>query len=79
VPKTQQTCFKGVFGNFLKVSVAAAPEKNQANQELVSFLAKFFSLPKSRVVIESGLTSRNKQVLLVDVRREIVEKALKDF
>lgn len=65
------------MGDFLKVSVAATPEKNQANLELISFLAQFFSLPKSKVVIKKGLTSRNKEVLLIGVEKEIIEKAFK--
>jgi uncharacterized protein (TIGR00251 family) len=41
----------------LKVAVKAVPEKGKANKEIVKFLGK---LLKKRVVIVSGLKSREK-------------------
>lgn len=46
----------------LRVSVAAPPREGAANKELVSLLAKQFSLKKSEVTIESGGRSRVKLV-----------------
>jgi hypothetical protein len=42
---------------FLKVAVAAPPDKNKANKELVRFLSKEL---KRKVRIKSGLTSKEK-------------------
>ena len=41
----------------LRVDVAAIPDKNKANDELVKFFSK---LLKKKVTIKSGLTSRKK-------------------
>jgi hypothetical protein len=40
----------------------AAPEDGKANVELVSFLAKEFSVPKANIHIAAGLTSPRKTI-----------------
>jgi len=44
------------------VWVKARPEKGRANQALMKILAEYLGLPKSKVKITSGLTSRHKTV-----------------
>jgi uncharacterized protein (TIGR00251 family) len=46
----------------LKVKIAAAPEKGQANEELCAFLAKHFDVPKSSVSVVSGHSTPRKLV-----------------
>ncbi|WKL58052.1 DUF167 family protein [Asticcacaulis sp. ZE23SCel15] len=46
----------------LKVRVKAAPIEGRANAALLAFLAKELNLPKSRLTLLSGDTSRYKQV-----------------
>jgi uncharacterized protein (TIGR00251 family) len=46
----------------LRIKVAAPPREGEANKELVSFLAKRFSVPKREIVVESGEKSRSKIV-----------------
>jgi uncharacterized protein len=46
---------------YLKVAVAAPPDKNKANKELIRFLSKEF---KKKVRIKSGLTSKEKVIEL---------------
>jgi uncharacterized protein (TIGR00251 family) len=48
---------------FLKVAVAAPPDKNKANKELIRFLSKEF---KTKVRIKSGLASKEKIVEYID-------------
>lgn len=43
-----------------KVRVTSPPIDNQANKEIVSLLAKFFGLSKSKVKIIKGLRSKEK-------------------
>ena len=43
-----------------KVRVAAAPDKGRANEEAIELLAAHFSLPKSRISVLRGTTSRIK-------------------
>lgn len=47
---------------FLKIAIAAPPDKNKANKELIRFLSKEL---KRKVRIKSGLTSREKLVEVV--------------
>lgn len=46
----------------LKVRLTAPPVEGQANAHLCKVLAKAFDVPKSRVSVERGTTSRVKQV-----------------
>ncbi len=47
-------------GRVLRVRVGAPPTEGKANAELRSFLAKSLGLPKSKVILEKGGTSRIK-------------------
>ena len=44
----------------LRVRVKAAPVDGAANAALVQLMAKYLSVPKSRVSLVSGATARNK-------------------
>lgn len=46
----------------LKVRLTAPPVEGKANAHLCKVLAKAFGVPKSRVTVERGATSRVKQV-----------------
>ncbi len=46
----------------LKIAVAAAPEKNKANLELIKFLAQEFKVAKNQVKILSGAGERLKLI-----------------
>jgi uncharacterized protein (TIGR00251 family) len=52
----------GFVGEYLKLRIAAVPEKGKANREIIRFLAKEWDLPKHAVQIESGHTSNLKIV-----------------
>lgn len=47
---------------FLKVRVRAAPIEGRANDALIAFLAKTLGIPKARLSLVSGDTSRLKQI-----------------
>lgn len=49
----------------LKVTIKAAAHDGAANKELVSFLADFFDIAKSRVVLLRGAHSRQKIIFFV--------------
>jgi hypothetical protein len=46
--------------NFIRVKIAANPEKGKANKELIKFLADYFHIPKSAITIKSGETKKEK-------------------
>lgn len=50
-------------GSYL-VSLKSPPTEGKANRELIEVLAKHFQVPRSRVSIRSGLSSRIKIVAI---------------
>ena len=48
----------------LKVKLTAPPVDGEANKKLVELLTKHFGVPKNKIKIVRGLTSKNKIVEL---------------
>ena len=72
-PGATNTKLIGPRGDWLVIDVAAPPERGKANKELVRFLAKLLGIRKDDVEVVSGLTSRQKRVILNGVDRKSVE------
>jgi uncharacterized protein len=64
-PGASKTQIAGIHDGLIKVRLAAPPVDGAANQALVEFVAKRLRIPKSRIRVVSGLTSRRK-VLEID-------------
>ncbi|MBU1237088.1 MAG: YggU family protein [Gammaproteobacteria bacterium] len=75
-PGAKRTEIAGVHGEALKVRLGAPPVDGKANDCLIAYLAERFGMPKSRVVLESGLTSRSKRVRIVGIDVELVATKL---
>ncbi len=54
----------GCHGERLKIKISSPPVDGKANQEVIDFFAKFFSIARRDVELISGEKSRNKRVLL---------------
>jgi uncharacterized protein (TIGR00251 family) len=68
----------GVLGEqagALKLAVAAPPEDGRANVALVELLRDLLGVKRSQVTLHSGVTGRNKKMLVRDVSK--VELAAK--
>jgi len=63
-PKASQTACVGIYGDALKIRVAAPPVDGAANEELIRFLASELAVPLSAVRIKSGAGGRHKRVRL---------------
>ena len=63
-PRASKTELVGLFGQALKIRIAAPPVDGQANAELCRFLARQFSIPQQYVQVISGFSSRQKRVFL---------------
>ncbi len=61
-------------GAVLKARVGAAPTDGQANAALCELIAKELGVPKSRVRIERGETSRHKQVHVAGAPEALLAK-----
>lgn len=74
-PGAKTTEVVGLYGDALKIRLAAPPVDGKANAALVDFLAGRLGLPKSAIELKSGQSSRRKQ-LLVDAPAESVLERL---
>ncbi|MEN8166107.1 MAG: DUF167 family protein [Pseudomonadota bacterium] len=64
-PKASRDAFVAPYGeDEYKITITAPPVGGQANIHLIKFLAKQFGIPRSRVSLESGETSRSKSLRL---------------
>lgn len=61
-PGASRNEFAGEHDGALRIRIAAPPVDGKANQALIQFLAKAFAVPKSRVQIELGQSSRRKRI-----------------
>jgi hypothetical protein len=78
-PGAKKTEVAGAHGEALKVRLNAPPVDGKANDCLIAYLADLLSLPKARVVLESGLSSRSKRVRAVGIAADrVVAKLARD-
>ena len=75
-PRARRSAVAGRIGDAWKLSLAAPPVDGKANDECVRFLAEFAGVPRSRVRIVMGLTSRLKVVEIEGVPQEDLERRL---
>ncbi|MFT3728868.1 MAG: DUF167 family protein [Terricaulis sp.] len=66
-------------GVYLKARVRAAPEDGKANAALIVLIAKAAGVPKSKVSIARGATSRMKTLELEDVRESDIAAFIARF
>ncbi len=50
------------MGDFLLVRVKSPPVEGKANREMIEVLSDYFGVPKSRIRIVAGKSSRDKLV-----------------
>jgi uncharacterized protein len=61
-PKSSKNEIVGPFRDGIKVKVTAPPIEGKANDELIRFLAKKWSIPASHIQIVRGHHSREKTI-----------------
>lgn len=64
IPNSSKNEIVGWENDVLKIKIKAIPEKGNANQMLVSFLAKYLKISKSSVILHSGEKSRYKRICI---------------
>jgi uncharacterized protein (TIGR00251 family) len=74
VPGAQRNQVVGLYGDRLKLRLAAPPEKGAANQELIAFLARILDLPKSSFKLILGAQSRTKVVTVSDLSPDLGDR-----
>ena len=76
-PRARRSEITGRLGDAWKLALAAPPVDGKANDECVRFFAEWAGVPRSRVRIVMGLTSRLKVVEIEGVPQEDLERRLK--
>ena len=67
IPRSSQNKIMGKSEDgVLKIKLTAAPVDGEANKKLLTFLSKEWNLPKSKIKIAQGETSRNKIIEILD-------------
>jgi uncharacterized protein len=66
-PNAAKDQIVGQYEKSLKIKIAAPSVDGAANQALLKFLAKYFKLAKSNVVLVKGARSREKTVRLKNI------------
>ena len=66
-PGARKTEVAGQHGNALKIRLGAPPVDGKANDCLIAFLAERLGVPKARVLLEAGQTSRAKRVRITGI------------
>jgi len=64
IPKSQKNEVIGWENDELKIKIAAIPEKGNANDALIGFLAKYLKISKSSISLHSGEKSRHKRICI---------------
>lgn len=80
VPRAAKTGIERSTDGTLRIRLAAPPVDGAANAALLRFLSAILDIPRSRVAIVSGATSRRKRVVVegvgVDDLTSRVQRAL---
>ncbi|NEO31738.1 MAG: YggU family protein [Symploca sp. SIO3C6] len=61
-PNSQKQSIEEAVDGTLKVNLKSPPIDGKANKELIKLLAEKFNVPKSQIIIKSGLSSRHKLI-----------------
>lgn len=75
-PRANKTAVAGMHDGCVKVRLAAPPVDGAANAALIEFVADRLRVPKSRVRIVTGQTSRRKVIEVDGVSAERLAHAL---
>ena len=75
-PKASRNKIEKAEEGKLKVKVTVPPEKGKANKAVIELLSKALKVPKSRIEIIKGETSRIKTVFIDGISEEDLEAKL---
>ncbi|MGA2769190.1 MAG: DUF167 domain-containing protein [Bryobacteraceae bacterium] len=74
-PRARRSAVTGRLGDAWKLDLTAPPVEGKANEECVRLLAELVGVPRARVRIVAGLTSRTKVVEIEGVTEEEFSRA----
>lgn len=75
-PRARRPGPAGLHGGALKLRLKSPPADGRANAEAVGLLAELLGIPRSRVELVRGFTSRDKLAAVSGLTAEEVERLL---
>lgn len=75
-PGARRNDVAGLHAGAVKISITTPPTDGRANEALIEFLAELLHVPRARVSILSGATSRSKAVRITGKSAAEVQTAL---
>ena len=76
-PRARRSALAGRLGDAWKLDLAAPPVDGKANEECVRFLAELANVPRARVRIVTGASSRVKVVEIEGIEQAALESMLR--
>ena len=75
-PGAKRNAVTGTHDGAVKVSLTTPPTGGRANEALIAFLAERLNIPRSRLALVSGQTSRSKVMRITGLNATEVETRL---
>ena len=75
-PRAAKDALVGVHGRALKLKVRAPPVDDRANAAVIGFFAEAVGVPKSRIALVAGRSSRHKRIAVTGVSPKLVVDAI---
>jgi uncharacterized protein (TIGR00251 family) len=75
-PGARKNGVTGVHAGAVKIALTAPPVDGKANEALIAFLAEALRLPRARIVIVAGISSRAKTIRITGKSAAEVAAAL---
>ena len=75
-PGAKRNAIAGTHDGAIKISLTTPPTDGRANEALIAFLAVRLSVPRSRIALLSGQTSRSKVLRITGLNASEVESRL---
>ena len=76
VPRAGKSSIAQLADGTIQIRVAAPPVDGAANAALLRFLASILDVPRSRLAIESGASSRRKRISVDGIATDELERRL---
>ena len=76
LPRSSKNQIIGQEGDLFKVKLTSPPVEGKANKALIEFLAQKLGIPKARIEIKSGKSSKLKSILIHSLTLEEITQAL---
>ena len=76
VPGASRDCIVGPLGGMLKIAVAAAPQRGEANRAIIELLAHRLGIHPRQIALTRGQTSPRKEVFITGMNAAQVRALL---